>query len=316
MGDDGDEIRALEDMSEFEAEEAALLRRIESKKRDSQELERLIAARKEAVAEVEVRKREAEERRKGLEGEVGAVRRRLEEVKEQVKEHETQVHAIKTLIAKYQGTAEEVQGAVDEEEAALDHMLTQLATTAHGHNDAQDTERTEEEIDAELALLDKKLRAAERERDADDVTAEYHKALQAESRKGKLLSQLKEVRDLVARLIKKLNKQQKKVRKVAQYDVNHYFKRYLQCKAFKGSVHFEKGKMDLVVHTQVGEEEEVSTPVSRLSGGEKSFSTLCLILALKQANDSPLLALDEIDVFMDERSRRIALEVSGFSLVC
>jgi hypothetical protein len=56
--------------------------------------------------------------------------------------------------------------------------------------------------------------------------------------------------------------------------------------------------------------EEVSTPVSRLSGGEKSFSTLCLILALKQTNQSPLLALDEIDVFMDERSRRIALQVT------
>ena len=79
---------------------------------------------------------------------------------------------------------------------------------------------------------------------------------------------------------------------------------------------FEEKQMDVIVKTQAGKsegrsEEEAApyTPVSRLSGGEKSFSTLCLCLALKRTNDSPLLALDEIDVFMDERSRRIALQM-------
>ena len=70
--------------------------------------------------------------------------------------------------------------------------------------------------------------------------------------------------------------------------------------------------MEVVVRTQAGkgvDESNEYTPVSRLSGGEKSFSTLCLCLALKRANDSPFIALDEIDVFMDERSRRIALQI-------
>ncbi len=36
--------------------------------------------------------------------------------------------------------------------------------------------------------------------------------------------------------------------------------------------------------------------------------SLCLVLALKEATTSPFLALDEPDVFMDERNRRLTIE--------
>ena len=37
--------------------------------------------------------------------------------------------------------------------------------------------------------------------------------------------------------------------------------------------------------------------------------SMCLVLALKEATQTPLLALDEFDVFMDERNRRVSLEI-------
>ena len=46
-----------------------------------------------------------------------------------------------------------------------------------------------------------------------------------------------------------------------------------------------------------------------LSGGEKSFATICLLLALWEAMGSPIRCLDEFDVFMDNINRDISLRM-------
>ena len=45
-----------------------------------------------------------------------------------------------------------------------------------------------------------------------------------------------------------------------------------------------------------------------LSGGEKSYSTISLVLALWSQIHPPFRILDEFDVFMDSINRRIALD--------
>ncbi|RIB25292.1 hypothetical protein C2G38_1956627, partial [Gigaspora rosea] len=46
-----------------------------------------------------------------------------------------------------------------------------------------------------------------------------------------------------------------------------------------------------------------------LSVGEKSFSTICLLLALWEAMGCPIRCLDEFDVFMDAVNRRISMHM-------
>lgn len=46
-----------------------------------------------------------------------------------------------------------------------------------------------------------------------------------------------------------------------------------------------------------------------LSGGEKSFSTICLLLSLWDAMGSPIRCLDEFDVFMDNVNRDISMKM-------
>jgi len=46
-----------------------------------------------------------------------------------------------------------------------------------------------------------------------------------------------------------------------------------------------------------------------LSGGERSFSTVALLLSLWEAMECPFRAMDEFDVFMDALNRKISLKL-------
>lgn len=82
---------------------------------------------------------------------------------------------------------------------------------------------------------------------------------------------------------------------------------------------YNEGTADLVVQLNTGSKasttgkskkagsKEVSD-LSALSGGERSFVTLCFTLALNSHSESPFCALDEWDVFMDAVHRKIALD--------
>eukprot|EP00088_Acartia_fossae_P018470 TRINITY_DN20683_c0_g1_i2.p1 TRINITY_DN20683_c0_g1~~TRINITY_DN20683_c0_g1_i2.p1 ORF type:complete len:913 (+),score=280.53 TRINITY_DN20683_c0_g1_i2:273-2741(+) len=64
-----------------------------------------------------------------------------------------------------------------------------------------------------------------------------------------------------------------------------------------------------------GEEERSNTDVSTLSGGEKSYTQMCLICALWDMMEPPFRCLDEWDVFLDSVNRKdIARELLEFSL--
>ncbi|KAM5463477.1 Structural maintenance of chromosomes protein 6 [Microsporum audouinii] len=60
----------------------------------------------------------------------------------------------------------------------------------------------------------------------------------------------------------------------------------------------------------------ISRGARTLSGGEKSFSQICLLLALWEAMGSPIRCLDEFDVYMDSVNRKMAIDILMYAARC
>lgn len=85
-------------------------------------------------------------------------------------------------------------------------------------------------------------------------------------------------------------------------------------RGFRGRLKLDhKGKMlDLSIEPDETVKSMKGRQTKTLSGGEKSFSSVCLLLSLWEAMGAPLRCLDEFDVFMDQVNR----DVSTKMIVC
>ncbi|CAI5519936.1 unnamed protein product [Closterium sp. Naga37s-1] len=83
------------------------------------------------------------------------------------------------------------------------------------------------------------------------------------------------------------------------------FQDHLSRKRYTGHVLVDhtQGTLTLEINTSTG----AVTDVKALSGGERSFSTLCFALSLHQLTEAPVRAMDEFDIFMDNITRKICL---------
>lgn len=109
---------------------------------------------------------------------------------------------------------------------------------------------------------------------------------------------------------------------------NTLFGQYLATRGHSGELIFtsdDHGRDQLEIHVRIGDHHvavdvddaagtrrsgtvhHTTVDMRSLSGGERSFTTLCFMLALSEQMEIPFRVMDEFDVFMDEANRSSAI---------
>lgn len=88
------------------------------------------------------------------------------------------------------------------------------------------------------------------------------------------------------------------------------FDEMLNKKGSAGEVEFDHDnkRLNLVVQKSHADTHSQTRDVKALSGGERSFATLSLLLAIGESLETPFRVMDEFDVFLDPVARKIAME--------
>ena len=89
------------------------------------------------------------------------------------------------------------------------------------------------------------------------------------------------------------------------------FKHLLSERSFRGEVltNHKKKLLDIQVEPDITNANSAGRGGKTLSGGEKSFSQICLLLSIWEAMGSPIRCLDEFDVFMDSVNRKMSIDL-------
>lgn len=194
-----------------------------------------------------------------------------------------EVAAFIKQVAEVLGSEERVHVDPNEKYAELEKQYQKI-------QDQLDKDRRNRGMDDEQVLAN--LERAKTAFDTEKENLEDSKAYNARLRRG---------------LTFRLEKWRKFQRYIsAQSRANFIY--LLSERGFRGKLllDHEKKALDLVVEPDNTEKRAAGRNTKTLSGGEKSFSSICLLLSIWEAMGSPLRCLDEFDVFMDNVNRAIS----------
>lgn len=88
-----------------------------------------------------------------------------------------------------------------------------------------------------------------------------------------------------------------------------HFKQTIAKKDYEGRMKLDHSAQELNITVDVTGVDSKKESSDGLSGGEKSWTTSCFIVALWEAMETPFRCLDEFDVFMDSMNREMAIQM-------
>ena len=261
---------------------------------------------------------------------VEEARDRLKEEKLQLREYEARTEKVDDKLKRYQDNRRIVLAEVNEAAASLElfqeevkkatgkverqiDCVKEFADDAVKHSpdrvEVPDNE-TYKSLEDKYNALAKKLKAAEDQRGMTDEQVMEHLA-EAKKSYDNAKRNLQSMKEVNQGLRNTLSLRLEKWRKFQRYISSQSRANFIYLLAergFRGKLllDHERKALDLQVEPDKTERKAQGRNTKTLSGGEKSFSNICLLLSIWEAMGSPLRCLDEFDVFMDNVNRAIS----------
>ncbi|KAK3085167.1 hypothetical protein FSP39_025362 [Pinctada imbricata] len=177
--------------------------------------------------------------------------------------------------------------------------------------DRINTRRSVQNLESEICQIEKQIKTEEKSRgDPEEITRKYHDKKEAYMEIQREVGQCNTFLSHLQRVMVHRQQQYSELRRLIAMRAKYFFIVLLANRNYTGKMKFNHVKETLEMSVQPHvTQEEGAKDLRSLSGGERSFSTVCFILSLWDAMEAPFRCLDEFDVFMDMVNRRISMDM-------
>ncbi|TEB23008.1 P-loop containing nucleoside triphosphate hydrolase protein [Coprinellus micaceus] len=294
----------LHALEEAQAEKTSLLTQKETSEKNKATLQTAVAELEAQLAVVNGHIGEYQEKLEGLTTKLQTAITERVQVQNDIKHWTQRLAKEKDLVKTAESHAKVTEEEFDTWTKAAEQFCSRVETT-----------RTPETIERESDSVRRALEAREKRQGAtvEELTAQVNKAKDAmDKAEGEWKSANRLNKALRTSLLIRLHRWQE-FRSHISLRCKLIFSSHLAQRGYFGKVLFNHEAQTLTLRVQTDDQLQKGTQAEKdpksLSGGEKSFSTICLLLSLWDSIGCPLRCLDEFDVFMDAVNRRISMKM-------
>ncbi|XP_060677903.1 structural maintenance of chromosomes protein 6-like [Hemiscyllium ocellatum] len=258
---------------------------------------------------------EAEQRYKEVKEKISLIAEGADPIKDELSKIDTEVGKCKHHKRHYDEKRKEHLEGIDKLKENLESKEKVLeentAKAKQIYAERLEVVRTPKSIDVEINRLRERISTEqERHGNKEEITRQYFDVLETYKNVKSQIKNLKKFMQLLDKIMEERHKAYKIFRRYISLRCKYYFDSMLSQRGYHGKMSFDHKNATLSIAVQPGEGDKAALSDMRsLSGGERSFSTVCFILSLWDTMESPFRCLDEFDVYMDMVNRRISMDM-------
>uniref|UniRef100_A0A8C7H5N4 Structural maintenance of chromosomes protein 6 n=2 Tax=Oncorhynchus kisutch TaxID=8019 RepID=A0A8C7H5N4_ONCKI len=290
--------RAYDDRKRAKVKTHALLKILEARRK---------------MAQLKASWEEVEQRYRQHKDSISTVAEEAEPIKEELSKSDQDVEKSKHHKKHYEDKRKVHINTIQALKASLDlkeQELTVLKATEICP-ERSEVRRTARSLDSEISRLKLKISTQQDQQgDREEVIRQYQEALVNYSNINQQVKCLKRFIQVLCKIMDDRHRVYTELRRFLSVRCKMYFDSMLSQRGYIGKMMFEHKNETLSISVQPGVGDKAALSDMRsLSGGERSFSTVCFVLSLWAIAEAPFRALDEFDVYMDMVNRRISMDM-------